>query len=103
MVAEASRLLEAAGVPFEQVSSASSLTTFRPRRENEMSRNYLRLIKKDDYQFPRVVPIEDYASLISSDTRVNISRLYVEDRVDDKGGRVPEVLKQQLTEQLRDR
>ena len=103
MVAEASRLLEAAGVPFEQVSSASSLTTFRPRRENEMSRNYLRLIKKDDYQFPRVVPIEDYASLISSDTRVNISRLYVEDKADERGQRVPDVLKQRLTDELRGR
>ncbi len=65
------------GVPFAEISSGSSLTSFRPRREHEISRNYLRLIKKDEFQFPRVVPIEDYTSVIESNTRVHITRVYV--------------------------
>jgi uncharacterized protein len=98
----ASALLRAKGVPFEQVSSESSLTTFRTRREHEISHNYLRLIKKDDHQFLRVFAIEDYASpsLITGDTRVHISRIYVEDRLLSDGQSVPEQIKQLMRDQI---
>ena len=96
----ASALIEKLGVPYEQVSSESSLTTFRTRRENEISHNYLRLIKKDDHQFPRVFPIEDYASpsLITGDTRVHISRIYVEDSTTASGRPTPDQIKQLIME-----
>jgi hypothetical protein len=98
----ACELLAREGIPFEQVSSESSLTTFRTRRENELSHNYLRLIKKDDQQFPRVFAIEDYASpsLISGDTRVHISRIYVEDQKLASGQQLPEQVKQLIRERI---
>ena len=98
---EACRVIEEAGIAYARISSASSLTTFRARGENEMSRNYLRLIKKDDFQFPRVVPIEDYTSLVNAEGKVHINRIYVADDVNDQGKSVPRVLKQLLTEKLR--
>lgn len=73
----ACQVIEELHVPYERLSSAGSLTNFRPRGEGEMSRNYLRLIKKDAEQFPRVVPIEDYATIMSGDNSVHITRLYV--------------------------
>jgi HD superfamily phosphohydrolase len=99
-VEKAGRMLDAMGVPYAEVSSASSLTTFRPRREHEPSGNYLRLIKKDAAQFPRVVPIEDYASLISTEGRVHISRVYVADTRGADGRRIPEVVKAALVAEV---
>ena len=101
MIAQACDLIAGMGQRFEQISSTSSLTTFRPRRENEISRNYLRLIKKDAYQFPRVVPIEDHTTLIDGDSRVQIARVYVEDVKDAQGKSVPMAVKQLLTDKLR--
>jgi HD superfamily phosphohydrolase len=100
LVSEACRLLDNAGIAYEKVSSASSLTTFHGRLENEASRNYLRLIRKDETQFPRVVPIEDHSSLINNSERVHISRIYVEDRTTANGESLPKVVKELLTEKL---
>lgn len=100
-VEEACRIIREMGHDYEQVSSSSSLTRFRARNENEMSGNYLRLIKKDDFQFPRVMPIEDYTPLIEAADKVHISRVYVADEIDAKGQRVPDAIKQTLTERLR--
>ena len=96
--ASACDLLRSIGLNFEQVSSENSLTSFRTRRDDEHSLNYLRLIRKDQDQFPRVVPIEDYASpaLIQGDTRVHISRIYVEDKVGADGQRQPDTAKQAI-------
>lgn len=69
--------LEKQKIPCEKISSGNSLTRFRPREANEKSSNYLRLIKKDEIQFPRVVPIEDHSQLIASNSEVVIHRLYV--------------------------
>lgn len=96
----ASTILRDLGYDFEQVSSKSSLTTFRPRREHEVSGNYLRLVKKDDNQFPRVVPIEDHTSVIEAADRVHISRIYVPDVLTPTGEKVPDLIKQALTERL---
>jgi HD superfamily phosphohydrolase len=101
LIARACAAIAAMGHRYEQLSSSSSLTTFRPRRENEVSRNYLRLIKKDEYQFPRVQPIEDHTSLVDVDSRVQIARVYVEDAKDAAGKSIPSAVKQALTEQLR--
>ena len=69
-------LLEQAGISYELVSSKNYLTKFRPRRRRESSENYLRLIKKDEKQFPRVVPVEDYSSLIREGMVVHLHRIY---------------------------
>ncbi len=69
-------VLESKGVRHQEISSANSLTRFRPRQGPEKSTNYLRLIKKDDLQQPRVCPIEDYSSLIASNASVTIVRVY---------------------------
>ncbi len=70
-------ILKQAGIEFERVSSGNSLTRFRPRRQDEPSSNYIRLIKKDERQFPRVCPIEDFSSLIRNNTEIAIHRIYV--------------------------
>jgi len=100
---EACKIIAAHSVYFEQVSSSSSLTSFRSRRDSEISHNYLRLIKKDEHQFPRVLPIEDYTNLISSGNKVHISRVYVEDRIDNNGAKISSIIKQELTAKLRQR
>jgi len=55
----------------------------------------LRLIKKDERQFPRVTPIEDDCTFISNNQSVNITRLYVEAGDDENG--------QPIAAQVRDR
>ncbi|MFK7873771.1 MAG: HD domain-containing protein [Oligoflexales bacterium] len=74
----ATSLLQKRGVAFEVISSTSCLTSFRSRKPYEKSSNYLRLIKKNDFMQPHVVPIEDYSDIISDGRRVQISRIYVE-------------------------
>ena len=69
-------LLENAGIPFELVSSKNYMTKFRPRKKKENSHNYLRLIKKDEKQFPRVVPVEDYSGLIREGMVIQLHRIY---------------------------
>jgi HD superfamily phosphohydrolase len=83
-VERACKTIEKLGVPYERLSSASSLTNFRPRGEGEISRNYLRLVKKDAEQFPRVVPIEDHANVVGGNSSVHITRLYVPDEMAGK-------------------
>jgi uncharacterized protein len=85
---EAATVIASLGFKFEKVSSTNSLTRFRPRSGNEPSHHALRLIKKDEFQFPRVIPIEDQMSLIDQNSRVQITRLYVENRKDPKTGKL---------------
>ena len=62
---QAKEIIAENGFPFQQVSSANSLTRFQPREaKNKRSKNYLRIIKKDIKQFPRVTPIEDHSTII---------------------------------------
>lgn len=97
MIDDAGDVVAQMGVKqFEKISSASSLTTFRPRRENEASRNYLRLIKKDEHQFPRVVPIEDHTSLITDQGKVHIARIYVGNDLGPDGKPVAQTVKTRL-------
>lgn len=90
------------GYRFEQVSSATSLTRFRPRQEHERSRNYLRLIKKDEKQFPRVYPIEDYSDVIAANDKVYIQRIYLENSLDPSGKPIAAKVKQELPSILKD-
>ncbi len=83
---EAATVIASLGYKFEKVSSSNSLTRFKPRSANEPSHQALRLIKKDEFQFPRVIPIEDQMSLLDQNSRVQITRLYVENRKDTKTG-----------------
>jgi HD superfamily phosphohydrolase len=76
----AKKVLTNINIPFEQVSSSNLLTNFRPRELKKHSQNYLRLVKRDSKQFPRVVPIEDHSSLVGSEHTVHITRLYVKNR-----------------------
>ena len=84
---EAATVIAGLGIKFEKVSSTNSLTRFRPRTGDEPSHNRLRLIKKDDFQFPRVIPIEDQMSLIAQNSQVHITRLYVENKKDEGSGK----------------
>jgi len=90
-------LISAMGYRFEVVMSSNSLTRFRPREENEHSRNYLRLIKKDDSQFPRVLPIEDHSRIVSDNQTVQISRVYVQSGHDENGNNIIHQVKKALS------
>lgn len=89
------RVLEKLRIPYEVVSSQSSLTTFRGRRPHELSRNVLRLIKKDDTQFPRIVPIEDHTAL-SDEDRIHIRRIYAPQTVDQENRSIPSLIQEAL-------
>ena len=101
---EAATVIASLGVKFEKVSSSNSLTRFRPRDTGEASRHTMRLIKKDDFQFPRVIPIEDQLSLIDANAQVHITRIYVEGGKDPKSGRpIPDIVKEELQKLVRRR
>ena len=74
--------LHQVSITTELVSSHNVLSKFRNRKTGQRSENYLRLIKKDGRQFPRVEAIEDYSSIIQ-ETGVVFHRIYV--RRDDAG------------------
>ena len=92
------RVLEKLKIPYEIVSSQSSLTTFRGRRPHELSSNMLRLIKKDDIQFPRIVPIEDHTALNHED-RIHIRRIYAPQAVDSQNRSIPFMIEEALREE----
>ncbi len=77
LVVSAATKIDSLGIPYETISSSSSLTRFRPRKTGFKSTNYLRLVKKDSTGFPRVVPIEDYSSVVESNAQFGIHRIYV--------------------------
>lgn len=72
----AKAVLDEMKVHYQVISSGNSLTRFQPRQGPGRSKNYLRLIKKDERQLPRVCPIEDYSHLIASNDSVTIVRIY---------------------------
>ncbi|NRA66432.1 MAG: HD domain-containing protein [Pseudobacteriovorax sp.] len=76
-IGDASKVLLKSGIPFEAISTSNALTRFQPRKHFEKSRNYLRLIKKDSRQFPRVYAIEDFSSVIHRKIDMRIQRIYV--------------------------
>jgi HD superfamily phosphohydrolase len=84
---EAATIIQSLGIKWEKVSSSSSLTRFRPRSENQRSLHAMRLIKKDDFQFPRVIPIEDQLSLVDQNSQMHITRLYVENKMNQNTGK----------------
>ena len=72
----AERVLKDMNVDYQIASSATHLTRFKSREENEASKNYLRLIKKDRNQIPIVTPIEDHSNMISNNEKYFIRRIY---------------------------
>lgn len=92
--------LASQGYKFAEVSSTNSLTRFRPREDNAPSRNYLRLVKKDERQIPRVVPIEDYSGIIAANQTTFIHRIYVEPGMSSEGVSIPDKVRQELTRRL---
>jgi HD superfamily phosphohydrolase len=90
----AEAIIARAGCPYERISSANSLTRFRPRSsKDEPSRYKLRLIKKDDRQVPRVYPVEDFFSINSGSARAQISRIYVPAAKSGDGRSWPEIVR----------
>ena len=83
-----------------QMSSSKALTRFSPRLAREPSRNYLRLVKKDARQFPRVYPIEDFAQVIGTSATVTIHRLYCRIKDDATGPDQASKLKSDIAEIL---
>ncbi len=99
---EAATVIASLGFKFEKVSSSNSLTRFKPRSANEPNHQSLRLIKKDEFQFPRVIPIEDQMSLLDQNSRVQITRLYVENTKDPKTGKLSvNVIREELQKLIR--
>ncbi|MCB9228157.1 MAG: HD domain-containing protein [Deltaproteobacteria bacterium] len=82
------QLLKDAGVSSELVSSTNYLTRLRPRKKRENSKNYLKLIKRDDTQLPRVVPVEDYSSLVREGIALHLYRIYTSQQQSDKARQV---------------
>ena len=74
---QAERVLRKSDIFFESISSKTYVTKIRPRKKGAKSENYLRLIKKDGKQLPRVVPIEDFSNITKSAGITNIERIYV--------------------------
>lgn len=74
----AEEVLKSLGVKYQKISSTNQLTKFKARQHNHASTNYLRLIKKDEGQFPRVMPIEDFSEISKESKGVQIQRLYSE-------------------------
>lgn len=86
-IEDVENILKCKGIPYQKVSSINYITKFQPRKKSEDSKNYLRLIKKDGKQFPRVLPLEDFSSLISSKKAVHIHRIYVDlDHAEEANG-----------------
>ena len=73
----AKHILEDSGIAFEQISSSVTLTNFKKQGLGS-NRNFLKLVKKDGKQFPRVLPIEDYSRLIQDESTVEIRRIYLD-------------------------
>ena len=71
-----------------------------PRDANEPSRNYLRLVKKDEQQFPRVFPIEDVSTLIANADSNYIYRIYAPPGRDEHGAQVPSRIREELAQHL---
>lgn len=105
LIAQAERIIAEAGCPVEKISSANSLTRFLPRgSQDEPSRYALRLIKKDDFQVPRVYPIEDFFTLNrggGAAVRSHITRLYVPSAPTAEGIHWPELIRSRLRERLK--
>ncbi|MBP9707383.1 MAG: HD domain-containing protein [Oligoflexales bacterium] len=74
----ASLVIQNHQINFERISSSTALTRFSQRSDLELSKNYLRLVKKDEFRFPRVIPIEDHSDLIKHNNSRQIHRLYIE-------------------------
>lgn len=96
---KAQQILDDMGVHYEKISSVNSLTKFRPRKSNQLSENYLRLIKKDSRQFPRVYPIEDYSNIFKAENSIHICRLYIDPNTEDQ---IVSKVKEKLIEELDD-
>jgi HD superfamily phosphohydrolase len=98
---QAKEIIEAHGYPYQQVSSANSLTRFQPRDENnKRSKNYLRIIKKDIRQFPRVIPIEDHSTVIEGNQKITIHRIYASASFDNEGRYIPQRIKELLNQKF---
>jgi len=100
-VNKARKIIEGMGADYELISTANSLTRFHPRKEDEDSRNYLRLVKKGPRQFPTVTPIEDHLSVVHENERSYIHRLYVANQKDFDGKLIGDAVKQKIFEQLK--
>lgn len=70
-------MLRQQGIRAEGIASSNSLTRFRPVSESGVSSNPFRLVKKDDRQFPRIVPIEQFSETMKQSRSTSLYRVYV--------------------------
>lgn len=96
----AKKVIEEASHEWELITNATSLTRFSPRRSNKKSENYIRLIKKDDRQMPRVLPIEDYTNVIQDNEKTKIDRLYITGDRDSHGKSVAQQIRGEILKKL---
>ena len=64
------------------------------------SKNYLRIIKKDIKQFPRVRPIEDHSTVIEGNQKITIHRIYASASFDKEGNYIPKRIKELLNQKF---
>ena len=86
-------------VNYEKIASATTATRLRRRDSTPHSSSTistLRLIKKDELQIPRVVPIEDYLELAERSSAIKIIRYYTDLEKTPDGQFITEVLQEKL-------
>ncbi len=88
-----------AGISFEKISSESAPTRLRQRLSVDQRAADFRLIKKDDLQIPRVMPMEDYLELAKNNALVKITRFYAELEKTPDGRFITEMLQEKLQNQ----
>jgi len=78
-IANIERLLKKEGIEYQRINTSNVLTRLKSRRDNEgRSQNRFQVIKKDNDQIPRVVPIESCSGLVRNPEEIFICRLYVD-------------------------
>lgn len=69
-------------IDYEIISSTNLLTDLLSTDTKfKNNKSYLKLIKKDEFLIPRLVPIENYANFLNENTKVFITRIYSPQRI----------------------
>ena len=85
-ITEVKKLLKSLAIPFEIIISKNKITKVGPRLPGQKSRTFLRLIKLDSHDFPRVEAIEDHFSF-KDQAPIIIHRIYTSSKNAEKARR----------------
>ncbi len=78
-------ILQQEDIQYQRVNTSNVLTRLKSRRNKMgLSQNRFHVIKKDNDQIPRVVPIETVSALVRNPEEIFISRIYVDRESMDK-------------------